>query len=132
MSMFLGLYNYWIAIAIMMVGFYGVIAKPNLVKQAIALGLFQTGVFLFFITMGVYAAGDGATGLPPIWTAIEHGAAKHPGPYDNPLVHCLILTAIVVSVSTLAVALAIIVNIRKYYGTIEEDEILIRDANDAV
>ena len=108
----------------MMIGFYGVIAKRNLVKQAIALGLFQTGVFLFYITMGVYRAEDGSDGVPPIWKAIGDGTIKHPGPYDNPLPHVLILTAIVVSVSTLAVALAIIVNIKHRFGTIEEDEIL--------
>lgn len=120
----LGIYNYWIAIVIMMIGFYGVIAKRNLVKQAIALGLFQTGVFLFYITMAVYKAEDGTAGVAPIWKAIGDGTIKHAGPYDNPLPHVLILTAIVVSVSTLAVALAIIVNIKHRYGTVEEDEIL--------
>lgn len=127
MDTVLGLYNYWVAILIMMIGFYGVIAKRNLVKQAIALGLFQTGVFLFYITMAVYRTHDGVDGVAPIWQAIKHGTEKHPGPYDNPLPHVLILTAIVVSVSTLAVALAIIVNIKRRYGTIEEDEILRMD-----
>ncbi len=121
----LGTYNYWLAILIMLVGFYGVIAKPNLVKQAIALGLFQTGVFLFYVTMGVYHTEDGVSGMAPIWSVAEHG--KHPGPYDNPLPHVLMLTAIVVGVSTLAVACAIIVNIQRRYGTIEEDEILEAD-----
>jgi multicomponent Na+:H+ antiporter subunit C len=128
MDTVLGLYNYWVAIIIMMIGFYGVIAKRNLVKQAIALGLFQTGVFLFYITMAVYRTHDGVDGRAPIWEAIKHGVEKHPGPYDNPLPHVLILTAIVVSVSTLAVALAIIVNIKRRYGTVEEDEILKMDA----
>ena len=128
MDTVLGLYNYWVAIIIMMIGFYGVIAKRNLVKQAIALGLFQTGVFLFYITMAVYRTREGVDGMAPIWQAIEHGTEKHPGPYDNPLPHVLILTAIVVSVSTLAVALAIIVNIKRRYGTVEEDEILSMDA----
>lgn len=127
MEDWLGLYNYWIAIFIMMIGFYGVIAKRNLIKQAIALGLFQTGVFLFYISMAVYRTADGTNGVAPIWTAIKDGAEKHPGPYDNPLPHVLILTAIVVSVSTLAVALGIIINIKRRYGTIEEDEILAID-----
>lgn len=121
----LGIYNYWLAIAIMLIGFYGVIAKPNLVKQAIALGLFQTGVFLFYVSMGVYRSEDGVGGMAPIWEVAEHG--KHHGPYDNPLPHVLMLTAIVVGVSTLAVACAIIVNIQRRYGTIEEDEILEAD-----
>jgi multicomponent Na+:H+ antiporter subunit C len=133
-----GLYNYWIAIVLMMIGFYGVIGRKNLVKQAIALGLFQTGVFLFYLSMGVKEGGG-----PPVWTAwtdpqgVKHADIKNveiplPGqsgpPVDNPLNHILILTAIVVSVSTLAVALAIIVNIKRAYGTVEEDEILALDA----
>ena len=123
----LGQYNYWAAIIIMMIGFYGVIAKRNLIKQAIALGLFQTGVFLFYVTMGVYRNEAGEAGVAPIWSALADGVTKHPGPYDNPLPHVLMLTAIVVSVSTLAVAVALIVNIKRAYGTIEEDEILEAD-----
>ncbi|MCA9637238.1 MAG: cation:proton antiporter subunit C [Myxococcales bacterium] len=118
MTELLGIYNYWIYIILMMIGFYGVIAKMNLIKQAIALGLFQTGIFLFYISMAVV---DGGTA--PIWTTIGDGSVKALGPYDNPLPHVLILTAIVVSVSVLAVALAIIINIKRAYGTIEYDEI---------
>lgn len=120
----LGYFNYWLAIIIIMIGFYGVIARRNLLKQAIALGLFQTGVFLFYVSMGVVRE-DGQPGVAPIWT----DAAKT-GPFDNPLPHVLMLTAIVVSVSTLAVAVAIIVNINRKYGTIEEDEILEADRRD--
>lgn len=122
MSEALGIYNYWIYIFLMMVGFYGVIAKKNLIKQAISLGLFQTGIFLFYISMAVVEGGTA-----PIWKA--EGSIKIPDPfadpplYDNPLPHVLILTAIVVSVSILAVALALIINIRRAYGTIEYDKI---------
>ena len=52
MSDALGLYNYWIAIFLMMVGFYNVIASSNLVKKLIGLSIFQTSVFLLYITMG--------------------------------------------------------------------------------
>jgi multicomponent Na+:H+ antiporter subunit C len=127
MSEIAGLYNYWVAVLIMMAGFYGVIAKRNLVKQAIALSLFQTGVFLFYITMGPYRSEDGKEGVAPIWFVVGDANEKYAGPYDNPLPHVLILTAIVVSVSTLAVALAIIINIKRRYRTIEEDEILALD-----
>jgi multicomponent Na+:H+ antiporter subunit C len=120
----LGHFNYWLAIVIIMIGLYGVIAKRNLLKQAIALGLFQTGVFLFYVSMGVYEK-DGVSGIAPIWTDADKA-----GPWDNPLPHVLMLTAIVVSVSTLAVAVALIVNIKRKYGTIEEDEILAMDQQD--
>ena len=121
----LGIYNYWIYVVLMMIGLYGVIAKPNLIKQAIALGLFQTGIFLYYISMAVI---DGGTA--PIWTTIADGAQKFQGPYDNPLPHVLILTAIVVSVSVLAVALALIINIKRSYGTIEAAEIERMDHED--
>ncbi len=115
----LGIYNYWIYVLLMMIGLYGVIAKPNLIKQAIALGLFQTGIFLYYISMAVI---DGGTA--PVWYADPADPGqKFQGPYDNPLPHVLILTAIVVSVSVLAVALALIINIKRRYGTIEADEI---------
>ena len=118
----LGIYNYWIYVVLMMIGFYGVIAKGNLVKQAISLSLFQTAIFLFYISMAVVDHGTA-----PIWMA--EGAHKipdpltTPAPYDNPLPHVLMLTAIVVGVSILAVALAIIINIKRTYGTIEYEEI---------
>ncbi|MDF1801041.1 MAG: cation:proton antiporter subunit C [Planctomycetota bacterium] len=114
-----GTYNYALYVVLMMIGFYGVIAKKNLIKQALGLGLFSTGIFLFYISMGVVEGGT----APVWWTTDEAHLLKAAGPYDNPLTHVLILTAIVVSVSTLAVAMALIVNIQRAYGTIEEDEI---------
>lgn len=120
-----GIYNYWIYVLLMMIGLYGVVAKPNLIKQAIALSLFQTGIFLYYISMAVV---DGGTA--PVWFTDETGGQKFQGPYDNPLPHVLILTAIVVSVSVLAVALALIINIKRTYGTIEYDEIEAMDQED--
>lgn len=126
MTSVLGIYNYWIYVLLMMIGLYGVIAKPNLIKQAIALGLFQTGIFLYYISMAVI---DGGTA--PVWYADpQDPGQKFQGPYDNPLPHVLILTAIVVSVSVLAVALALIINIKRAYGTIEADQIELMDQED--
>ena len=48
----LGLYSYWIVIFLMMTGFYIVIARENLIKTIIGLNIFQTSVFLLYITMG--------------------------------------------------------------------------------
>jgi multicomponent Na+:H+ antiporter subunit C len=111
----LGHYNYWIYIALMMIGFYAVIAKPNLVKKVIGLGLFQTAAFLLYISIGMVEGGT----APIAW---EHAIL-----YVNPLPHVLILTAIVVAVSTLAVALALVIAINRAYGTVESDQI---DAQD--
>lgn len=106
-----GLYNYWVVIALMMAGFFIVIAHGNLIKKLIGLAVFQNAVFLFYISLGKV---DG--GVPPILNGTG-------GPYSNPLPHVLILTAIVVGVATLSLGLALVVRIRETYGTIEEDEI---------
>jgi multicomponent Na+:H+ antiporter subunit C len=111
----IGHYNYWIAIFLMMAGFYVVIASANLVKKLVGLNVFQTSVFLLYITMGKVAGGTA-----PI---AKQGFTL----YSNPLPSVLILTAIVVSVATTAVALAIIVRIKETYDSIEEDEILLKD-----
>jgi len=108
---FLQLYNYEIAIFLAMVGFYVVVSRGNLVKKVTGLFIFQTSVFVLYISMGVVLGGS-----VPILT---EGAQR----YSNPLPHVLILTAIVVGVATTAVALALIVRIKEAYGTVEEDEI---------
>ena len=57
MSTVLGLYNYWIVIFLMMTGFYIVISRGNLVKKVIGLNIFQTSVFLLYISMGKVLGG---------------------------------------------------------------------------
>ena len=111
----LGHMNYWLFTVLMMTGLYIVVAKGNLIKKIVGLNLFQTAVFMFYISLGMR---EGATA--PIF--VENADASIV--YANPLPHVLILTAIVVSVSTMAVALAIIVNIKREYQTIEADELL--------
>lgn len=106
-----GLFNYWVVIFLMMAGFYVVISQGNLVKKIIGLSLFQASVFILYISIGNVSGGD-----VPIYAS---GSTL----YSNPLPHVLILTAIVVSVSTTAVGLAIIIRIKEAYNTVEEDEI---------
>lgn len=106
-----GLYNYWIVIFLMMAGLYMVIARANLVKKMVGLGVFQAAVFIFYLTMGKVAGGTAPIIIPGDRV------------YSNPLPHVLILTAIVVGVATLALGLALIVRIKEAYGSIEEDEI---------
>jgi len=106
-------YNYWICIILMMVGFYGVIAKTNLVKKALSLSLFQTGILVFYISIGKVEGGTA-----PVLDKADPNAV-----YSNPIPHALMLTAIVVGVATLAVAMAIVINIRERYGTIDEQDL---------
>lgn len=108
---FAGLYNYWIVVVLMMIGFYVVIAQGNLVKKIFGLNIFQVSVFVFYISMSKV---DGGT------APILDGRYQV---YSNPLPHVLILTAIVVGVATMALGLALVVRIREAYGTIEEEEI---------
>ena len=103
--------NYWAAIVLAMIGLYAIIAPSNLIKKLIGLGMFQTAIFLFYITFGKVEGGT-APIIDAAYTV-----------YSNPLPHVLILTAIVVAVSTLAVGLALTVAIKRAYGTVEEDEI---------
>ena len=60
-------YNYLAAIVLMMIGFYAMIAKDNLIKKIIGMNIFQTAVFLMYISIGKVEGGT----APIIW---EQGA----------------------------------------------------------
>ena len=91
--------------------FYIVIAHGNLIKKIIGLAIFQTSVFIFYISIGKISGGTA-----PI---LEADTTM----YSNPLPHVLILTAIVVGISVTAVGLALTVRIKEEYGSIEESRI---------
>lgn len=122
MEFLIGKFNYWIYIALMMIGFYAMIAKRNLVKKVVGMNIFQTAIILFFISTG---SKKGAT-IPIIQNAHGDAAGQiiNAASYMNPLPHVLMLTAIVVMVSTFGVALALLLMIFRKYKTFEEDEIL--------
>jgi multicomponent Na+:H+ antiporter subunit C len=135
--------NYWAIIGLMMIGLYITFAATNLIKRIVGLGLFQTSIVLFYISL---ARVNGATApilygddYKKAYDDASHGAADAIGGgagavsastqatlenlYSNPLPHVLMLTAIVVGVATLAVGLAITVRMREAYGTVEMDEV---------
>ncbi len=107
------IWNYLIVILLMMMGLFIVISHENLVKKLVGLSIFQTSVFLFYITLGRVSGGTA-----PILTDAPDTV------YSNPLPHVLILTAIVVGVATIALGLGLILRINEAFGSIEEDEIL--------
>ena len=111
--------NYFAFIILMMMGLYGIFAKTNYMKKIIGLNILQTAIILFFIST---SAKMGAT-IPVLKSNNGHPAV-HAADYMNPLPHVLMLTAIVVAVATLGVALAITIKIYKDYSTIEEDKII--------
>lgn len=110
MSAVLDLFNYWVFVLLLVIGFYAVFARDNLIKKLLGLAIFQASVFLLFISMGNV---DGATApivLNDNWDQL----------FSNPLPQVLILTAIVVGISTLSLGLAIVVRIKEAYGSIED------------
>ncbi len=115
--------NWWAYILLMLVGLYGIIVKQNIIKKIIGLSILQTAIILFFVSIG---AKRGAT-IP----IIEHAhdaqhAVAHATDFINPLPHVLMLTAIVVAVATLGVALALAIKIYQLYGTLDEDDVLMQ------
>ncbi len=103
--------NYWVTIFLMIGGLYIVVAHGNMIKKLVGLSIFQTSVYLLFLSPGKIIGGTA-----PI-------LAKDFELYSNPLPHVLILTAIVVGVATIALGLALVVRIHEAYGTVEDDEV---------
>ena len=116
-------YNYWMYVGLMMIGFYAMMAKRNLIKKIIGMNIFQSSIIFFYLSSSVKKGGV----TVPI---LEHAASGHGvhsvdvAQYANPLPHVLMLTAIVVMVATLGVALAVAILIFRKYGTLEENEII--------
>ena len=113
---FVAHYVQWVTVCLMVAGLYVVAARGNMIKKLVGLSLFQSSVYLLYISAGKIPGGT-----PPI---LEAGRDV----YSHPLPHVLILTAIVVGIATLALGLALVVRINEAYGTIEEDEIFKEDA----
>jgi multicomponent Na+:H+ antiporter subunit C len=111
-------YNYWIYVVLIMIGFYGMMGKNNLIKKLIGMNIFQWSIILFYISIG---SKKGAT--VPVVDPSLHQAVRALD-YINPLPHVLMLTAIVVGVATTGIALSLLIILYRRYGTIEEDEIL--------
>ncbi len=116
-----GLWNYWAVIVLMMIGLYIMISRANLVKKIMGMNIFQVSIIMLYVSMGKVRGGT-----PPI---LIEGAEDVV--YSNPLPHVLMLTAIVVGVATTAVGLALAVRVKEGYGTVEEDEIVALDREEA-
>ena len=139
-------FNYWIYVILMMIGLYAMITKNNLIKKLIGMAIFQTAIILLYVSVGVKADANipiishhsGKDHVEHVQDenhdsayegSLHNGAKKEHHVIDknkfaNPLPHVLMLTAIVVGVSTLGLALAISQKVHGSFGTLEEDEIL--------
>ena len=120
----IGHFNNATYIMLMMIGFYAMIGKTNLVKKLVGMNIFQWSIILFVVSL----SGKRDATIPIVFGSHSSGS---PVPLDassyvNPLPHVLMLTAIVVGVATTGVALALLLRIYRRYGTLEEDELLKR------
>ncbi|MBQ4650298.1 MAG: cation:proton antiporter subunit C [Firmicutes bacterium] len=105
---------YMLTFILMGLGIFGMICCGNYMKKVVCMNIMQVAIIFFFLTLGQK---DGGT-LPVLVKDIFEAEA-----YINPLPHALMLTAIVVSLGTTGVALALLMKIKEIYGTIEEEEI---------
>lgn len=94
---------------------YGMITCKNYMKKMMCMNVMQVAVILFFLC---FAQKTG--GIIPILDGVTEEAAG----YLNPVPHALMLTAIVVSLGTTGVALALLMRMTEEYGSVEEDDIL--------
>jgi multicomponent Na+:H+ antiporter subunit C len=108
--------QYWLTALLLLIGIYGVLVPANFIRKLMGMNIMQAAVITFFIAL---AAKLGAS-LP----VVQYGEPALAEQYINPLPHALMLTAIVVSVSTTGVALALVIRIHKRFGTLDEREII--------
>jgi len=110
-------FPFWATAILLAVGLYGMMGKRSLIKKIIGLNVFQSAIILFFISQSI-KAGAGV----PILTGGT--GPVDPDRYVNPLLHVMMLTAIVVSAGVLGVALAFLVSIYRKFHSLDENEIL--------
>ncbi|AIL64991.1 Mrp complex subunit C1 [Rickettsiales bacterium Ac37b] len=110
------MFYYYIVIILFVFGICGIVINSNLIKKIMALGIIQTSILLFFLTIGKVKEGQ-----IPVLKCLNYDIC--PETYVNPLPQVLMLTAIVVGLATLSVALALIIRIKETYQTIEEEDL---------
>ena len=114
-----GQLQYVLAATLLLIGLYGMLVKTNLARKLMAMNVMQVAVIVFFVSLAVQSGGT-----PPI--ELEHAPPGAETAYANPLPHALMLTAIVVSVSTTGVALALLIRIHRRFETLDESVLLER------
>lgn len=104
--------SYWMCMLVLTVGLYGMLMKRNFVKKVIALSIFQAAIILLFV---IAAYKQGAS-VP----VLDKRFGENSEAYMSPLPHTLMLTAIVVGVATVGLALSLLVRVYQGYGTLDE------------
>jgi multicomponent Na+:H+ antiporter subunit C len=104
---------YVVAAWLLLVGLYGVVTSRNLVHLVMCLGVAQASTYVLLLAVG-YREGAQA----PIYADIPTSA-----PVVDPIVQALTLTDVVVEATVAALLLALAVQTRKRFGTVNPDEI---------
>jgi len=108
--------TYWLSGVLFLIGVWGILANPNLVRKLMAMNIMQVAVIVFFIGLAYKDGGE-----PPIG---RHGEQPSAEAHVNPLPHTLMLTAIVVSVGTTGVALSLLIRIHRRFDTLNDEELI--------
>ena len=114
---FISSYNYYVIIFLMISGLFIVVSRGNMVKKLVGLALFQTSVYILYISPGKILNGT-APILDDVYSI-----------YSSPFPLVLILTAIVVGIATLALGLSLVIRVNEEFGTIEEDDLFDNELN---
>lgn len=109
---------YFLTLLLLLLGIYGMISCKNYMKKLICMNIMQVAVIFFYLCFAQKRGGTIPVALDTIIDAKE---------YVNPIPHGLMLTAIVVSLGTTGVGLALLSRIKEKYGSIEEDDVTRRE-----
>ncbi len=108
---------YVLCLILFLVGLYGVLSQKNLIKLIIGLAIMEYAVNLLLIMVGYRQ--DGSAPIRQSGTALERFLS---GAVD-PLPQAMVLTAIVISLAVLALAITIAMRLYQKYGTYDITEI---------
>lgn len=109
---------YFLTLLLLLLGVYGMVSCKNYMKKLICMNIMQVAVIFFYLCFAQKKGGTIPVALDTIVNADK---------YVNPIPHGLMLTAIVVSLGTTGVGLALLTRINEKYGSIEEDDIIRRE-----
>ncbi len=107
------------ATALLLVGFYMVLVKPNLIKILLGVSFLDTGTHVLLVAIGYVRGGTAPILSESLRQSVEAGFTK----VVDPVPQALVLTAIVIGVGVLALGLSIVVQVYRHYGTLDSREI---------
>ncbi len=110
--------NYIVAIFLLVIGFYCICTKKDLIKIIVGLGIMDYGVNLMIVSIGFNAGGT-----VPIYTVSDLMNGVSPTFFVDPIPQALTLTSIVIGACVDAMALALVMMIHKKYGSISTDDV---------